>query len=176
AAAESEADRLGTIIEGLLLLSRTEAKSAVAVPVDVAAAARARVDHWLPLSDESGVAIRYEGATQAVASVVPTATEQILDNFIDNALSVSPRGTTIVVRVESRGDRVALHVLDQGPGLSLEDCARAFDRFWRASSQVGGSGLGLAIVAQLAEASGGSAKLEPRPGGGLDASVLFPAD
>ena len=176
AAAESEADRLGTIIEGLLLLSRTEAKTAVAVPVDVAGAARARVDHWLPLSDESGVAIRYEGATQAVASVVPTATEQILDNFIDNALSVSPQGTTIVVRVESRGDRVALHVLDQGPGLSLEDCARAFDRFWRASSQVGGSGLGLAIVAQLAEASGGTAKLEPRPGGGLDASVLFPAD
>lgn len=176
AAADSEADRLGTIIEGLLLLSRTEASSTVAVPVDVAAAARARVEHWLPLSDESGVAIRYEGADRVLARAVPTATEQIVDNFIDNALSVSPAGTTIVVRVQQQGEQVALHVLDEGPGLSAEDCARAFDRFWRASSQSGGSGLGLAIVAQLAAASGGSAKLEPRPGGGLDASVLFPAD
>lgn len=173
-AAESEADRLGTIIEGLLLLSRTEASSTVAVRVDVAAAARARVEHWVPLSDESGVSIRYEGAAEALARVVPTATEQIVDNFIDNALSVSPRGGTIVVRVEKQGEHVALLVLDEGPGLSAEDCARAFDRFWRASSQAGGSGLGLAIVAQLAAASGGSAALEPRPGGGLIASVVLP--
>ena len=46
-AAENEADRLETIIEGLLLLSRTEASSAVVTSVDVAAAAAARAAHWL---------------------------------------------------------------------------------------------------------------------------------
>ncbi len=174
AAAETEADRLETVIEGLLLLSRTEASSAVVASVDVAAAASSRVAHWLPLSDESGVQISYEGALEAIAQAVPTATEQIVDNFIDNALSVSPIGGTIVVRVLQEPTHVVLHVLDDGPGMSPEDCARAFDRFWRASPQSGGSGLGLAIVAQLAAASGGSAKIEPRPTGGLDASVTFP--
>jgi signal transduction histidine kinase len=174
-AAEAEADRLGTIIEGLLLLSRSEASDATVTTVDVAAAARARVAHWLPLSEESRVHIRFEGAAEVLARAVDTATEQIVDNFIDNALSVSPPDGTILVRVAQTGDVVAVHVLDDGPGLSAEDCARAFDRFWRGSSDPGGSGLGLAIVAQLAAASGGSAKLEPRPGGGLDASVLFPA-
>lgn len=174
AAAEGEADRLGTIIEGLLLLSRSEASTAATVTVDAAAAARARVDQWAPLADESGVTILYEGPERLLARSVPLAIEQIIDNYIDNALSVSPEGSTIVVRVESRGDSVELHVLDEGPGLSPEDCARAFDRFWRASSQSGGSGLGLAIVAQLAAASGGSAQLTPRSSGGLDASATLP--
>jgi signal transduction histidine kinase len=58
--------------------------------------------------------------------------------------------------------------------MSPEDCARAFDRFWRGGSQPGGSGLGLAIVAQLMTASGGSAALRPRADTGLDASAAFP--
>ena len=128
-----------------------------------------------PLSDESEVQIRYEGAVEAVALAVSTATEQIVDNFIDNALSVSPPGGTIIVRVVQEPRQVVLHVLDEGPGMSHEECARAFDRFWRASSRSGGSGLGLAIVAQLASASGGVASLTPRPTGGLDASVAFPS-
>lgn len=175
AAAESEADRLGSIIEGLLLLARTEASTAFAVAVDVAAAARARAEHWTPLAEESGVRIRFEGAGAAQALAVPGAVEQVVDNYIDNALSASPAGGTILVRVEQRPGAVALHVLDEGPGLSPEDCARAFDRFWRGNSRPGGSGLGLAIVAQLMAASGGSAVLHPRPGPGLDASAVFPA-
>ncbi len=173
-AAEGEADRLGTIIEGLLLLSRSEASSAAVVTVDAAAAARARVEQWAPLADESGVHIRYEGVDRLHVRAVAMAVEQIVDNYIDNALSVSPAGSTIVVRAELRGEFAELHVLDAGPGMSPEDLARAFDRFWRASSQSGGSGLGLAIVAQLAAASGGSAKLSPRAEGGLDASATLP--
>ncbi len=174
-AAEAEADRLGTIIEGLLLLSRTEASDAKVRTVDVAASVRARIEHWLPLADESGVHLTYAGPLEAFARAVDTAPEQIVDNFIDNALSASPPNGTIVVRVADDGHGVEVHVLDDGPGLSIEDCNRAFDRFWRASSDSDGSGLGLAIVAQLAAASGGSAKLKPRAPTGLDASVVFPA-
>ena len=74
--------------------------------------------------------------------------------------------------------RVALHVIDDGPGLSPEQRTRAFDRLWRASTTsdgLGGSGLGLAIVARLVHADGGSTRLDEAPGGGIDAVVELPA-
>lgn len=175
AAAEAEADRLGNIIEGLLMLSRTEAKSAPIEAFDVAAIARARIEHWQPLAAESAIKLRFEGPVAALALAVPTAVEQIIDNFVDNALSLAPAKSTLTVRVAKSATQIELHVLDEGPGMSVEDCARAFDRFWRASSDNRGSGLGLAIVAQLARASGASATLAPRPEGGIDACVRFKA-
>jgi len=175
AAAEAEADRLGSIIEGLLMLSRTEATSAPVEVFDVAAIARARIEHWQPLAAESAIKVRYEGPVAALALAVPTAVEQIIDNFVDNALSIVPAKSTLTVRVAKSAATVELHVLDQGPGMSSDDCARAFDRFWRAASDNKGSGLGLAIVAQLARASSATAALTPRPEGGIDASVRFKA-
>jgi signal transduction histidine kinase len=175
AAAEAEADRLGNIIEGLLMLSRTEAQSAPIEVFDVASIARARIEHWQPLAAESTIKVRYEGPVSALALAVPTAVEQIIDNFIDNALSIVPSPSTLTLRVAKSATTVELHVLDQGPGMSAEDCVRAFDRFWRAASDNRGSGLGLAIVAQLARASGATAELTPRPEGGIDASVRFKA-
>jgi signal transduction histidine kinase len=68
---------------------------------------------------------------------------------------------------------VELHVRDEGPGMSVEQRARAFDRFWRAGSGGRGSGLGLAIVQKLVEADGGSVELAEAPGGGLDAVIRF---
>jgi signal transduction histidine kinase len=104
---------------------------------------------------------------------VKTAPEQVIDNFVDNALGVSPPGSRVVVRVVN-GPQVNVKVLDEGPGLSAEDCERAFDRFWRATSDNRGSGLGLAIVSRLMFASGGSARLEPRTPRGLTAIAAFP--
>ncbi|WP_231556483.1 ATP-binding protein [Cryobacterium sp. MLB-32] len=177
AAAEGEVDRLGNIVEGLLLLSRTEASSAPLEVLDLAAIARERVEQWQPLAQESDVTIVYEGPAAASVRATALAPEQILDNYVDNALSVSPPGGTIIVRVvvPGPGTPTALHVLDEGPGLSSEECVRAFDRFWRAGSDHTGSGLGLAIVAQLARSSRGTASLTPRTGSGVDASVTFDA-
>ena len=172
-AAEAEADRLSNLIEGLLLLSRTEASTAPRENVDLAALTRGRVEQWQALAAESGVKLRYEGPVSTEVVAVPNAVEQIVDNYIDNALSVSPSSSKIIVRVVTAGSVARLHVLDQGPGLSVEECTRAFDRFWRANSDSRGSGIGLAIVAQLARASGGKAQLRPRAEGGLDASASF---
>ncbi|WP_298229417.1 ATP-binding protein [Gryllotalpicola sp.] len=170
AAADAELDRLGTVIDGLLALSRAEAEPAGVH--DVARIAQERVEQWLPLAQEADVAVRYQGPDSAPAVAVETAVEQIIDNYIDNALGVSPPGSTVTVLVEA-SDRVVVHVLDEGPGLGEAERGRAFERFWRGSPSGGGSGLGLAIVAQLAAASGGTARLEPREGGGLDASAAF---
>lgn len=172
-AAEAEADRLSNLIEGLLLLSRTEASNVPRERVDLAALTRGRIEQWQALAAESGVALGYEGPLSLFVIAVPGAIEQIVDNYIDNALSVSRPQTIINVTVRDEGSLAMLNVLDQGPGLSPEECVRAFDRFWRANSDRHGSGLGLAIVEQLTRASGGKAELRPRPGGGLIASASF---
>ena len=172
-AVENEAERLSNIIEGLLALSRTESSSAAIEAYDLSLLARERIEQWQPLAAESNVKLRFEGPVSARVNAVPTAVEQILDNYLDNALTVSPPNSKITVRIVPGGTLTELHVLDEGPGLSKEDCSRAFDRFWRATSDSSGSGLGLAIVQQLALASGATAKLSPRPEGGLDAAVRF---
>jgi signal transduction histidine kinase len=178
AAAERETDRLVTIVEGLLALGRAGTPTARPVPVDLAAAAHDRVAQWEPLASESGVRLEAEGADRAAALAIPTAVEQIIDNLVDNALAVSPEGSTLRV-VVTAGERPALSVIDEGPGMSDDDLARAFDRFWRGSSTTPGTGLGLAIVAELARASGAEVMLRRGDPRGLIATVTFlpaPAD
>ena len=173
AAAEAEADRLLTIVEGLLRLARIESGDAPRVTEDVAAIARERVEHWQALAHELGVDLRYSGPHRARAVALEHAVEQVIDNYIDNALGVSPAGSMIDVAVTSEVDYVTLTVSDQGPGLTAEQRDHAFDRFWQADSGRGGSGLGLAIVRGLVDAGGGSVHVEARAGGGLSAVARF---
>ena len=123
------------------------------------------------------VRLTIDASSPAWATVASGAVEQLVDNLVDNALTVSRPGDTVTIRVESheQAGRVELHVVDEGPGLDPRDRQRAFDRFWRASdAPSGGSGLGLAIVRRLAEVSGGSAALEESATGGVDAVVRLP--
>ncbi len=174
-AAAAEVARMSRLVDGLLLLARDDTEI-TAVPVDVAHVIRERAAVWEEVFDERGVAIDVDAPPAAWALAVPGSVEQLLDNLVDNALAVSDRASHVVVRVERNDSAVALHVLDDGPGLSADARVRAFDRFWRGPDAApGGSGLGLAIVRQLADASGGSARLEPRDGGGLDAVVVLRA-
>ena len=68
---------------------------------------------------------------------------------------------TALPRPERIAGYVEFTVLDQGPGLSREDCALATQRFWRKQHQAHGSGLGLAIVQRIAQCSGGVLELQP---------------
>ncbi len=96
--------------------------------------------------------------------------------LVDNAFKYSPRGELVEVSV-GNGESPVLTVRDHGPGLSEEDRARAFDRFFRGSAahDVEGSGLGLAIARAICERHGATLDLEPAPGGGIAASVRFPS-
>jgi signal transduction histidine kinase len=102
-----------------------------------------------------------------VVRVAPGNVEQAMDNLIANAIDVSPANGTIAVDAQRDGAFVQVRVTDDGPGMTDEQRARAFDRFWRASAGTGGSGLGLAIVRQLIAADGGTVRLEAARGGGL---------
>ena len=172
AAAELEADRLVTIVEGLLALGRAGASVSRVIAVDLAAIARERVEQWEPLAAEGGVDLTIAGPTSVSVLAVPTAVDQMLDNIIDNALAVSHEGDQIRV-VISAGDRPTLAVLDDGPGMSDDELARAFDRFWRGGTTTPGTGLGLAIVAELARASGAEVSLTRREPRGLTATITF---
>jgi len=168
--------RLNRLVDGLLVLARDDATVGTYEAIDVAEVARARGDAWHDAVADREMQLIVEAPVEAWASVTPGTVEQLVDNLVDNALSVSEPGETVTVRVTAQGGRVELHVLDRGPGLEPEARTRAFDRFWRApDAPAGGSGLGLAIVRRLAEASGGNARLDERSGGGIDAVVTLPA-
>lgn len=170
----NETERLRRMIEGLLVLSRAEDTSSAIEVTDVGAITRDRAEYWRPLAQERGVSIVVESPMSIEARAVAGGVEQIVDNLIDNALEVSPDGATLRLVIEQLDGSVALHVIDEGPGLGEEQRERAFERFWRSKdAAVGGSGLGLAIVRQLAAAGEGSAVLREAPGGGIDAVVTL---
>lgn len=173
-AARDEIDRLQRLVDGLLMLARAEGRDQETVTVDLHQVAADRVEAWAPLAAERSVTIRFDSPGAALARAVPSAAEQIIDNYLDNALEVAPEGSTIVVGVRDEATGVLLTVDDDGPGLPTEDRGRAFDRFWRGRQDGAGSGLGLAVVAALARAGGGEVWLGATPTGGLRAAARLP--
>jgi signal transduction histidine kinase len=171
-----EVERLGDLVEGLLALARADAGSSPAAVVDAAAIARERVEHWHALAEERDVTLTGPaGDEQALVRAGSERLVQVLDNLLANALDAAPRGSEVAVSVQAGRSWVELRVRDGGPGLTAEERARAFDRFWRARKGGGGSGLGLAIVRRLVEADGGEVELVDAPGGGLSAVVRLRA-
>lgn len=169
--ATAEVVRMSRLVNGLLVLARAEAQATVAEPLPLRDILEERLTVWQPAADERGVTITLacppDDRLEVLAS--PGHLDQVLDNVLSNALEVSPDGGRITVRAEPHHDEVVLDILDQGPGMSDADKARAFDRFWRGHGLTGrsGSGLGLAIVKQLVTDDGGAVTLRdaPAPGG-----------
>ncbi|AIT25993.1 extracellular solute-binding protein [Bordetella holmesii] len=102
------------------------------------------------------------------------ALREMLRNLVDNALRHAPASLVEIQVTPVSAYRVALTVLDRGPGIAESDKERVQQRFERGSSDQPGSGLGLAIVRSVAQAHGGSLWLQDRPGGGLQARVVLP--
>ena len=172
-AARDEIDRLQRLIDGLLVLARADNTDHITVPVDIAAVAAERISAWQALAGEHNVDIELKAPRMAVGLAIPGAVDQIIDNYVDNALEVVPEGSRIVVTVLAQVTGVVVTVDDMGPGLPPELRERAFDRFWRGSQDGSGSGLGLAIVGSLAQAGGGTVWLDASPLGGLRAAARF---
>jgi signal transduction histidine kinase len=174
-AAIDETSRLARLVGDLLQLARADGASGQVV-VDIAAVADDRVDTWGAVAELQDVRLEVVGAaTSVVALAAPGALEQILDNTLDNAMTVTPPGGVVTVVVEPGVTSHRVSVVDHGPGLSDDDKVRALRRFWRGTSTAPGTGLGLAIAQALAGASGGSLALLDTPGGGLTVQLVLPA-
>ena len=174
-AALAEVERLARLVDGLLALARADTAVPSAEPVDLAAVVAGRVGHWAPQAEAREVTLDGDVPPDLHALVTPGTLEQVLDNLISNALAVSPPGSAIAIRARADDGDVELHVTDEGPGMTPEQRARAFDRFWRAGSPGTGTGLGLAVVHRLVTADGGTIELRDAPGGGLDAAIRLHA-
>ena len=159
----AETQRLSRLVDGLLALARAKGMHAERQPLDLVASVDERVDLWSALADERGVTLAADlPEAPAVASLVPgppRADPRQPD-------SERPRrrrpGGRIDVDVASTPTGATVTVTDNGPGLTPDECAHAFDRFWRGRLQGdsrGGSGLGLAIVAELVRANYGTVSL-----------------
>ena len=104
-----------------------------------------------------------------IAEVNHAALRHIIENLEENAAKYAP-GSPPERRVRAEGEWAYVDVMDRGPGMSAEERAKAFDRFWRADNSTarstGGCGLGLSIARLLARAQGGDLTVSPREGGG----------
>jgi len=111
-------------------------------------------------------------------TVDPGRITQVLTNILDNAIRHTPENGKIILSAKQIGNQVEIAVQDSGPGLSLEDINRIFERFYRADSsrqrEDGGSGLGLAIAKSIIQAHNGQVFAESELGKGLKITILLP--
>jgi two-component system OmpR family sensor kinase len=174
---EDEATRMGVLVDDLLLLARLDqGRPLDRFPVDLVAIARevtadaAVVDAERSISFEAPAPIVVLGDEQRL--------RQAVANLVGNALDHTPPGTPVEVRVRVDAGRAVLAVTDHGPGIPPEHLPRIFERFYRAdpsrTRESGGMGLGLAIVSSIAEAHGGSARVESEIGAGATFIVELP--
>lgn len=172
---EAESQRMGVIVEDLLLLARLDAgRSLAREDVDLTRLALDAVDD----ARAAGPAHRWrlDLPEQPVVLVGDRhRLAQVVANLLANARIHTPEGTEVTLRVTApapeagrEDSAVRLSVTDNGPGMDPELADRAFDRFVRGdktrSRASGGTGLGLAITRAIVEAHGGQVTLTTAPG------------
>ena len=177
--ARHEAERLGAIIDDVLLLSELETSSAPPADerADLTVAAEVAARALGERATEAGVEITADLHERVVAPLTPRMAEMLASNLLSNAVNYAGAGAHAVIRTRG-GGRALLEVSDDGVGISEEDLPHVFERFYRAdrsrSNRVGGTGLGLAIVKHIAERAGGRAEAKSRPGYGTTVRVDLP--
>jgi two-component system, OmpR family, sensor kinase len=184
---ESEAKRMGSMVEDLLLLARLdEQRPLQQKPVDLQLIAHdAVVDTQASSRGRVISLVGLDGGKAAPAPVLGDEAKlrQVVGNLVGNALRYTPDDTPIELAVGVRASedgrqRSVIEVRDHGPGISEEDASKVFERFYRADTsrtrETGGSGLGLAIVAAIVGSHGGSVRVENTDGGGATLVVSLP--
>jgi two-component system sensor histidine kinase BaeS len=174
-----EAERLGRLVERLLLLSRTDANTGMVrcvmmlddVVEQVVMGQQGRAaEAGLTLETEIESGLMVEGDSELL--------RQAIDNLIRNALQYTPAGGLIQVRAKAQGDKALVEVSDTGVGIAAESIAQIFDRFYRTdrsrARQTGGMGLGLSIVKAVTERHGGTVSVTSSVGRGSRFCVYLP--
>lgn len=170
-----EADRLTSLIEDLLTLSRAQAGSLNLVwhPSDAGGLleevaeriAGQAADHRVEIVVVDGAGFAIDGDRRRLG--------QVLTNLVLNALRHAPASSTVTLHAVADGADAELVVSDRGPGIDPARIPALLEPF-ATGDPVTGNGLGLAIVSELVGAHGGTFTLEPRPGGGTVARVRLP--
>ncbi len=181
--ASRQADRLGAIIEDLLVLSRIDQETGQPgiekSPTLLASVIDGAVDVCRNKADQKKIRLDATCTAGLSAPVNAALVEQAVVNLIDNAIKYSDAGDVVEIRGSSSGGSVSITVRDHGPGIDAEHLPRLFERFYRVdkarSRSLGGTGLGLAIVKHIVQTQGGTVDVESTPGHGSTFSLRFPA-
>jgi two-component system OmpR family sensor kinase len=180
---EGEAGRMSLLVEDLLLLARLDERrplefasvDLVHLAHDAAEAARAR-------AQDREIAVLSAGFGEEGLVVVGDEgrLRQVVGNLMSNALTHTPAGTPVTLRLRVEAESAVLEVIDRGPGLASDQAEHVFERFYQVDrartrrSGSTGSGLGLAIVAALVAAHRGSVEVQTAPGEGCTFRVRLP--
>lgn len=177
---EAQLDRFDSLLADLLEISRFDAGAAVldAEEWDVRLLVQAVVDATAPLAERKGVPVAVHAPDRScTADVDRRRVERILRNLLVNAVEHAD-GKPVDVEIGADARAVAVAVRDHGVGMTREEAAHAFDRFWRAdparARTTGGTGLGLAIAVEDARLHGGWLEAWGRPGEGASFRLTLP--
>ncbi|HEY9856409.1 MAG TPA: ATP-binding protein [Stenomitos sp.] len=147
--------------------------------VDLSEAISAVVAFFLPLAEQKGISISVAMPTGLpMVRVDPDRFQQIMNNFVSNAIKYTPAGGYVCLRAHGQGRFVVIEVQDTGIGLSEEDKRHLFEQFYRSArpevQREKGSGIGLAYVKGIVEAQGGRIEVESQEGAGATFRIFFP--
>jgi two-component system OmpR family sensor kinase len=185
---EDQAAQMGLLVEDLLLLARLDQQRPLdRRPVDLLALAAEAVNDARAVASDRRIELVLGGADGESGNALVVLGDdqrlrQVLANLVNNALTHTPAGSPVEVRVGASSldgrPSAAVEVVDQGPGLTAEQAERVFERFYRAdparSHADGGTGLGLSIVAALVAVHGGTVQVDSVPGRGARFRVVLP--
>lgn len=170
-----------SLIEALLLLSRSDRRGQRDDEVDLSLLAEDVTEELLPSAERRGLELAVTGEpawTLGSADLL----RHLVVNLVQNAIVHNVPGGTVSVRTTPRGTASALVVENTGAEIApaqiptlAEPFQRGAERQRSADGDHGGVGLGLAIVSSIVTAHGGQLELAPRPGGGLVATVTLPS-
>lgn len=179
-----QADRLASIIEDLLALSRIEQSEGAGnlpmEPTQIAAVLSAVAADCGPRAAERSLRFEVLCPAGLEAEANPPLLEQAVINLVDNAIKYSDPGGMVRLTAERDAGDVVIRVIDDGVGIEADHLPRLFERFYRVdkarSRKLGGTGLGLSIVKHIVQAHDGSVAVESAPGVGSTFTIRLPAE
>ena len=163
-AMRAQVERLGSLVEQLLDLSRIEAEGAGVSRSEFPAErllARARTEAME--SADGSVGVEVEAVPNDLRLLADEELlQRVVNNLIENALRFAPAGDTVSARAAAGNGTIRLDVIDHGPGIPPEERTRVFERFYRVDDarSSAGAGLGLAIAEWAVSMHGGSIRAE----------------
>ncbi|MEU6710187.1 HAMP domain-containing sensor histidine kinase [Nonomuraea sp. NPDC046802] len=166
------------LIEGLLLLARSERDLAVRKPVEVQEVAQTAVEQVMPFAQEHGVTVTTE-LVSAPTIGDPVLLERSVSNLLENAVKYNiPENGKVWIRTGMADGALVVQVANTGQHVPAYEVNSLFEPFRRLHADrvesAKGAGLGLSIVRAVVHAHGGNISAVPRDGGGLVVTIRLP--
>lgn len=178
AALEGQTEKLQSLIEALVKTSRLEAGVLTLHPGpgDLLPMLEACVAQFSPRAAEREISLTLVPAEGCTAVFDPKWTAEAVCNLLDNAVKYTPPGGSVMVQAVAYEFFSRINITDTGPGISEEEQAGIFRRFYRspAAHSAEGVGIGLYLARQIAEGQGGYIRVFSRPGKGAKFSLFLP--